>query len=148
LLALAPNFSNELGLEPVIYERLGRHQEALAALERLRAASGINPLLRGTPLALMGKREEAQKILADAKEAMKKERVWCNICMASVCFALDDRDQGFAFLDRAYDIRDPDLTWLNILISGPDDLRKDPRYLALVRKIGIPAIGPSGATAP
>jgi len=51
---------------------------------------------------------------------------------------LGDKDRAFAALDRAWEIRDSDLGGLK---TDPflDPLRPDPRYAALVNRIGFPA---------
>ena len=49
-----------------------------------------------------------------------------------------DKDRAFQWLDRAYRQRDGGLTYVRadpILAS----LRSDPRYAALLRKMGLPA---------
>jgi hypothetical protein len=51
---------------------------------------------------------------------------------------LDAGDQGRAieFLDKAYDIHDPMLPYIGIPLWDP--LRADPRFQALVRRVGLP----------
>jgi TolB-like protein len=128
---------------PMLYERLGRHEEALAALEKLRAAPGFfSKVFVGVSLAKMGMRSEAEKVLADVKEEVKKERLPDYVVVAYLCFALGDQDQGFAYLDRAYEARDQgvnrmELAYMNA--TWPEDARHDPRFAALLRKIGLPA---------
>jgi serine/threonine-protein kinase len=131
--------------DPLAYERLGRHEEALATLEKLRAAPGLRANIEdlGVLLAQMGKRAEAEKILADLKGAVKKERIPHYIGMARLCSALGDRDQAFAYLDQAYDARDQgafrhDLAFLN-RYDSLEGVRHDPRFVALLKKIGLPA---------
>jgi len=131
---------------PLIYERLGRHEEASTALEKLRGASASDLPLRissGVVLAQMGKRAEAEKILADVKDVAKRERIPDYVNMAHLCFALGHRDQGFAYLDQAYAARDQGvlrerLAFLNLYIWS-DGVRNDPRFAALQKKIGLPA---------
>ena len=49
----------------------------------------------------------------------------------------DEADRAFEWLDRAYTIRDPDLTlWFRSPFFAP--LRYDPRYKALLRKMNLP----------
>jgi serine/threonine-protein kinase len=140
LAALMPNDPMALGLDPLAYERLGRHAEALAALEKLRVASGSNLMLRlaaGGALAILGKRAEAEKILAEVQDTAKKERPPPRTFLAQLCFAVGDKDQGFAYLDQAYEAREGALSFLNMWI-GFDGVRDEPRFAALARKIGLP----------
>jgi tetratricopeptide (TPR) repeat protein len=128
---------------PILYEHLGRHEEALAALEKLRAAPGFfSSVFVGVSLAKMGRRAEAEKILAGLQEAAKKEPFPDYVVVAYLCFALDDQDQGFAYLDKAYEARDQgqnrqELAFINT-VWWLEDSRHDARFTALLRKIGMP----------
>jgi predicted Zn-dependent protease len=129
-----------LGGDPLVYERLGRHAEALSALEKLRSASASDPSLRigaGIALAGLGQRPEAERILAEQKEAAKKVRALHRVLLAQLCFAVGDKGQGFAYLDQAYETRDPALAFMR-MFPGFDVVRDEPRLPALVKKIGIP----------
>jgi len=57
--------------------------------------------------------------------------------MAELYAALGERDEAFAWLERAFDEKSQQLTYLN---SGAewDPLRSDPRFQDLVRRIGLP----------
>ena len=48
-----------------------------------------------------------------------------------------ERDAAFLWLDKAYEARSDMLVWLG---SSPsfDDLRTDPRFADLVRRLGLP----------
>lgn len=50
---------------------------------------------------------------------------------------LGDKDRAFEWLDVAYQEHDPYVRGLRIDLAL-DSLRSDPRYAALVRKIGFP----------
>jgi len=142
---LYPNDPNAQILTPMLFEGLGRHEDALAAVDKLRAARGqlMNSEFAVVSLAKMGKRAEAEKLLASLKEAEEKERFPEYVMMAYPRFALGDRDQGFAYLDRAYQARDHssnavDLAFLNA-VFGLEDFHNDPRFQAVLKKIGNPA---------
>ena|SRR5271157_3971021 len=130
---------------PILYEGLGRHEEALAAIEKLRAAPERlpNSEFLVTSLAKMGRRAEAEKALVDLKEAEKKEKVPDYAMMAYPRFALGDWDQGFALLDQAYEARDLGVNRLELAFMSPawalEDFHNDPRFKALLKKIGNPA---------
>jgi len=53
-----------------------------------------------------------------------------------VYFTLGDRDNGFAWLEKAYDARS---AYMALLRSDRrwDSVRTDPRFASLVRKVGI-----------
>ena len=48
-----------------------------------------------------------------------------------------EKDQAFEWLERAYEVRDDGLPWLKI-DTGLRNLRGDPRYKALLRKMNLP----------
>ena len=50
---------------------------------------------------------------------------------------LGDKEQAFAWLDIAYQEHDTNLTFLKVDVAL-DPLRSDPRFTALVRKMGLP----------
>jgi TolB-like protein/tRNA A-37 threonylcarbamoyl transferase component Bud32/Flp pilus assembly protein TadD len=143
LAALDPNDSVARQWNPLLYERLGRHAEALSALEKLRAVPGFfNSVSVGVSLARLGMRSEAEKILASLKDTIKKDPSADYVVMAYLCFALGDQDQGFAYLDRAYEARDQgvnrmELAFMN-LVWWLEDSRHDPRFAVLLKKIGMP----------
>ena len=143
LVPLEPNDPTDLQWSPLLYERLGRHAEALSALEKLRAAPGFfDRVFVGVSLAKLGKRAEAEKVLAGLNEAVKKEPFPDYVVVAYLCFALGDRDQGFSYLDRAYEARDQgqnrmELAFMNA-VWWLEDSRHDPRFSALLKKIGLP----------
>jgi non-specific serine/threonine protein kinase len=144
LAPLYPNNPDTSFFDPVAYERLGRHEEALRALEKVRAVPELNAQteMMGYTLAMLGKRAEAERILADLKAGVKKGHIPNYVLAAHICFALGDRNQGFAFLDQAYEARDLDAHRLFLDYLKPiyslEDLRNDPRFVAFLRKIGLP----------
>ena len=84
----------------------------------------------------MGKRDEAQKNL-DALLQLWKERYVSPTMIALIYSALGNSDKAFEWLDTADKAHD-----LNIVRIKEDfrfnSLRSDPRFTALVRRIGIP----------
>ena len=58
------------------------------------------------------------------------------LALALAHMAVGDLDSTFAWLERLYEERNPELTWMN---EHPryDPLRGDPRFQELLRKIGF-----------
>jgi TolB-like protein/tRNA A-37 threonylcarbamoyl transferase component Bud32/Flp pilus assembly protein TadD len=144
LAPLYPDDPTALQWNPLLYERLGRHAEALSAVEKLRAAPGFfDRVFVGVSLAKLGKRAEAEKVLAGLNEAAKKEPFPDYVVVAYLCFALGDQDQGFAYLDKAYQARDQGQNRMELAFMNDvwwlEDSRHDPRFAALLKKIGLPA---------
>jgi tetratricopeptide (TPR) repeat protein len=50
---------------------------------------------------------------------------------------LGDKDQAFAWLEKGYAEKSNLMVWIKI-IPELDNLRSDPRYAALVKKMGMP----------
>jgi hypothetical protein len=141
---IAPKDPYALNSLPTIYLRLGRANEAMASVEKQRAAS-VNSLperaLLAQNLAIVGKRSEAETMAASLKEGAKTSAGAPLELMAELCFALGDNNQGFAYLEQAYQAHDARLAPLAVFSLMPvyDDVRKDARFVALLKKMGLPA---------
>ena len=138
-LELDPNFilaHLRLGL---VYEDKGMYDEAIFEFRQVLKLSGGKPLgiaALAHAYAQAGKREEAQKNLAELLQ-LSKQRYVSPASIAMVYVALDDKDQAFAWLEKANDIRDMNVVRLKVdprYVS----LRSDPRFNDLVQRMGIP----------
>lgn len=120
-----------------VFSAVGRHEEAIAYTRRgitlghKPAASEMLNLAR--VLALAGKHQEANKMIATVLKAGDKKRL---PCPAELYIALGENDQAFACLERGYRERDSDMAWL-LVAPGFDPLRSDPRFAALLRKMKL-----------
>jgi serine/threonine protein kinase/TolB-like protein/Tfp pilus assembly protein PilF len=138
-LEMDPNFAlahHRLGMA---YEQQGKYEEAIAEFKQV-----IN-LTSGKPLgiaalshayAMSGQRAEAQKLLAELQE-QSKVRFVSPTSVAVIFAALGDKDQAFAWLEKADKERDGILVRLKV-DSRFDSLRSDPRFADLVRRVGLP----------
>ena len=91
----------------------------------------------GYAYAVEGYRAEATKILAKLKEEHERDLV----PSASIAIpegALGDFDGAFVWLNRAFDERDPELTYLKVPGRRFEPLRHDPRYQQLVDRMHFP----------
>jgi tetratricopeptide (TPR) repeat protein len=90
----------------------------------------------GYAYAASGRRGEAQKIVEELKEQAKQRHV-TPYGIAMVYVGLGQKDEAFAWLEKAYAERSPGLVWFK---TDPmlDTLRTDPRYRDLLRRIGFP----------
>ncbi|MGH9955586.1 MAG: tetratricopeptide repeat protein [Pyrinomonadaceae bacterium] len=122
-----------------VYEDKGMYDQAIEEFMQLGKLSG-GKLLATIGLAhasaSAGKREEAEGYL-DALLKLSKQGFGSPSQIAVIYIALGDNDKAFAWLDEADKIRD-----LNVVRVKHDPrfapLRSDPRFDALVRRIGIP----------
>ncbi len=90
----------------------------------------------GHGYAVAGKRREAQKVLNELNDLSKQKYV-SSYDIAVIYVGLGEKEQAFAWLEKAYDERS---TWLEFLKVEPqlDPLRSDPRFVELVRRVGLP----------
>jgi serine/threonine-protein kinase len=86
-------------------------------------------------LAPLGRREEADEILARLEEESRQQYVRSEI-MAMGYAALGDLDRAFACLERAFQVRSAGLIYLHV-DPGYKPLRPDPRFRQLVERIGL-----------
>jgi adenylate cyclase len=139
---LDPSFVIAHNLLAVAYAANGMPGEALAEGENVRAVSdGLYIRVTLARIrAMIGKPAEARESLHDveqvdqvAKPPYYSRALWC----AMVHALLGERDQAFAWLNRACDAREPALIYLR---HFPDfeTLHDDPRFADVLHHIGLP----------
>ena len=89
----------------------------------------------GHAYSLSGERDKANKILDELRE-MSKQRYVSPYLIAIVYVGLGDKDQAFAWLDKAFQDRSSLLLWLKVEPQF-DSLRDDPRFQDLLRRVGL-----------
>ena len=89
----------------------------------------------GHAYARNGSRSEALKVLAQLR-TLSKTRYVSPYAFALVYIGLADTEKAFEWLQKAITERSPTLTTLKV---DPvfDDLRRDPRFVSLIRQIGL-----------
>jgi TolB-like protein/DNA-binding winged helix-turn-helix (wHTH) protein/Flp pilus assembly protein TadD len=85
----------------------------------------------------IGRIAEAEKILRDLKLKSKNEYVSPYV-IATIYAGLGDKDGAFEFLEKAYQQRSLDLASHLKSDLRLDNLRSDPRYQELTRRVGLP----------
>ena len=122
-----------------IYLLQSKYEKALHELDKAwEISNGSSPnlvSLRGIIFAKSGNRMEAEKALEELFD-LSQQRYVSSHFFASLYMALGQKDQAFEWLDKAYIERSEELTALKI---DPlwDDLRPDPRFSELLKKIGL-----------
>ena len=89
----------------------------------------------GRVYALSGRKSEALKVLAEMTEMSKHEHV-APYPMATLYAALGEKDRAFEWLEKVYEERSYYVVFLNV-DRALDDLREDPRFSDLLRRIGL-----------
>ncbi|MFY9607375.1 MAG: tetratricopeptide repeat protein [Blastocatellia bacterium] len=120
------------------YEQKGMYKEAIAEFQRAVDLSGND--LRvianlGHAYAVSGRRDKAQQVLAESKRQSKRRYI-SPFMIAIVHVGLDEKDQAFQWLEKAYDDRS---VWMVFLKVDPrlDSLRSDPRFVGLLQRMGL-----------
>ncbi len=88
--------------------------------------------------AVTGRRAEAEKILRDLERRSNNSEASPYI-LATVYAGLGEKDKAMRLLEKAYDERSLEISWHLKADPRIDNLRSDPRFQALSRRIGIPA---------
>jgi len=119
------------------YAAQGLFEEALAEAQKYWELSGLKGRAQlGYFYAVAGKRDEAQKILAEMQETAKQQYVPPGI-FALIYAGLNDKDKAFMWLEKAYEQRGPGMIGLKTQPRG-DSLRSDPRFESLLKRVGFP----------
>jgi TolB-like protein/DNA-binding winged helix-turn-helix (wHTH) protein/Tfp pilus assembly protein PilF len=123
-----------------IYGEKRMYREAIVELEKAvnlsdRTDEGAVAIL-GKVLGDSGRKQDARKILEELKER-SRHRYLSPYLIALVQIGLGERDQAIASLEQGYTDRDQ---WMLYLRVDPhmDDLRSDPRFKDLLRRVGLP----------
>jgi TolB-like protein/Tfp pilus assembly protein PilF len=124
------------------YARKGQQKEAIDQLRQALTLSNADPLAIALVADFVSSGYEAAMTnfhraqLAAALEAAK-ERYVSPIEYAMLYASLGDREQAFRWLEKAVDDHTP---WLYFFKTDPafDLLHGDPRFTALLRRIGLP----------
>jgi len=89
----------------------------------------------GWALVHAGKKDEAEKVL-DQLDEIAKQRYVSPFQKALILLCLERLDEAFEHFELAYEEREPFLAYF-LLNSFPDPIRSDPRYVAILKKIGL-----------
>ncbi|MBZ5543781.1 MAG: protein kinase [Acidobacteriia bacterium] len=141
-LELEPNDVTSHVLLGWAYMQKGMHQEAVAEIQKAanQRTGSLEPLAQlANAYAVAGKRNEAHTVLNQLK-ALSKQRYVGPYLTATTYVGLGQREEAFAWLERAFEVHDPYLTILNV-DPRLDPLRSDPRFQALLRRMNFPPKG-------
>jgi len=121
------------------YVQSGRFPEAIAELEKAVLLSQRDPATVSSLAyaeARYGQKMKARGLLRELQRRAAKEPV-APENIAIIYIGLDERDQAFQWLDKAYQARSKGLL---LLKADPwiNSLAPDPRYQELLRQVGLP----------
>jgi TolB-like protein/DNA-binding winged helix-turn-helix (wHTH) protein/Tfp pilus assembly protein PilF len=138
-LELDPQFIPAHYFRGVAYVKKDKYKEAMAEFERGVAISPDNLVALtglGYGYAVMGRREDAEKVLARLSKMSKREFV-SPVWMAKIYSGLEEKDKAFASLERAYE--DRSIVSVAYIKTNPmlDPLRSDPRFVELLQRLNL-----------
>ncbi len=140
-LELDPSFSDASIVLARAYLKQGMFQQATVELQRALTFNETEVLVLGAlahVYARIGQREDALKLVHKLERIEGEERGY--VAPFGIIWAyagLGDKEQAFAWLERAYEEHRDRIVWLNV---DPllEPLRSDPRFHDLVRRVGLP----------
>jgi tetratricopeptide (TPR) repeat protein len=122
------------------YEGTGKLLEAISEYQKaIEISNGDHDATASLAhaFAVIGRRAEARKILHDF--ARKSKSAYVSPYMIATIYAgLGEKDEAFAFLEKAYQERSLDISWHLKADLRIDNLRSDPLFQDLVRRVGYP----------
>jgi serine/threonine-protein kinase len=132
-LELDPHFDDVRGSLARAYAQTGRYAEALREIDALPRDLSLG--LRGYVLAISGQRDAARRVLTEYMDQAGRGHISPS-SVALIHVGLGDKDAAFAWLDKAYAEREPELGQLS---GGPlwDSLRSDPRFARLLQRLHL-----------
>src|SRR6266852_3893163 len=140
-LELDPHFAPAHQTLGWAYLNKGKHKEAIHEFQQELQLSGTDDtdfvLDLGFAYAAAGKRDDARRILAKLKKQHQRGLAPSG-SIAILYGALGELNQAFAWLEKAYEERDPELTYLKVPARRFEPLRHDPRFQDLLLRMGLP----------
>jgi len=121
------------------YASAGQHDAAIDECELALALNRKDAFLvlhAATGYAMAGESGKARKLAEEVEKNWKADGASA-FWLAAVHAYLGEKDTAFEWLERAFEVRAPFLVFLSIMWTH-HLLRGDPRFDALVKRIGIP----------
>jgi TolB-like protein/DNA-binding winged helix-turn-helix (wHTH) protein/Flp pilus assembly protein TadD len=145
-IAMNPNFPLAHDYLSSLLTAMGRYEEAIKEQEKAELLGGSSPVEAATRANVMerafrsgGEKKFWQKHLELELEAGKQPAAYASPSELARDYALAGQtDKAFAWLDKAYEEREGQELTLLKFDPGYKNLRSDPRFSALLQKIGLP----------
>ena len=137
---LDPNYPVTYWILGLLYRATGRYELAITEGEKGANLSGGSPVMRAAlahSYGKAGRTKEALQILDDLTKLAEHKYVASHF-FAGIHIGLGENDRAAEYLEKSYEEHSH---WLIYLPIDPsmDDLRKDPRFQNLSRRVGLPA---------
>ena len=137
-LELNPNYATTYWRLGEAYLQKGMEEQAIHAYEKMLPLGHSFGGYLGHAYAVSGRREEAMTVLHDLMEerAGGDARGWNSWNLALTYTGLGEREQALDWLEQAYEEHATNLMILKIT-SALDTLHSEPRFQALLEKVGL-----------
>jgi eukaryotic-like serine/threonine-protein kinase len=138
---LDPNYPVTYWILGAVYRTTGRYELAISEGEKAVKLSGGSPLMRAAlahSYGKAGKAKEALQILDELTELAKCKYVAPHF-FAGIHIGLGENDRALEYLEKSYEEHSHWSIYLHIDPSM-DDLRNDPRFQELLKRVGLPAM--------
>jgi Flp pilus assembly protein TadD len=137
-LEIEPNFWGAHNILARVYIHQGRFEEAIVKLNKAKELSGgsTEPITQlGYALAKSGNRERAQATIAELKLLAAKNYVPA-YSFAIIYNGLGELEEALKYLEKSFQERESALSFIKIDRRW-DELRPDPRFQDLLRRVGF-----------
>jgi tetratricopeptide (TPR) repeat protein len=120
------------------YAKKAMYAEAISELQKAveLSSSNSNKAMLGYVYASAGRKDEAQQILRTLDESSNEGRA-SPLFIATIYGELGNKEEAFAWLEKAYDEHSGLLVYLNV-VPMLDSLRADQRFRLLAQRVGLP----------
>jgi len=141
--ALNPNEWLEHYFLGIGYEGTGKQSESIAEYQKAVELSGGDldaTVALAHAYAGVGRRAETQEILRDALREPEQGSTKASVSpyfIATLYAALGDKDSAFKYLEKAYREKSLEISWHLKADLRIDNLRSDPRFQSLLRRVGL-----------
>jgi tetratricopeptide (TPR) repeat protein len=120
------------------YTQKGMYEEAISMLQKGRSLSGDMPNILGAlgqTYALANRPADARRLLEELAELARRRHV-ASTCFALIHLGLGEKDQALDWLETGARGRETSLAGLKVH-PAYDNLRAEPRFQTLLRKLGM-----------
>jgi tetratricopeptide (TPR) repeat protein len=134
-----PNFLLSYWYLGAGYGGKGMWEEMTAAMERSAVLSEGSPFFvgyLGYSYGMSGQKDKARETL-NRLEKLSKEKYVSPYYRALVYLGLGEKDRLFEYLEKAYEAREPLMATSVKAVPYFDSMRSDPRFTALLKKMGL-----------
>ena len=138
VIAIDPNHYQANWYLGLTYLANGQTDQAIATSEKAVAVSNRAPAalgVLGEAYGAAGRKREANQILIELL-LLQKQRYVSPMALTYVYIGLGDKDEAFAWLEKAYQERSNHIAFFKVSPTV-DSLRSDPRFTDLLRRIGL-----------